>query len=171
MKDYRVKKLVEMAILLTICLSAQYFKSISQFITGPIVNATIILAVLLIGLTGGLAISVLSPLCAMLLGFAPIMQMLPQMILAVSVGNMVLALIVWILKKHLIAGLAVGTVLKAASLWVMVSLIVIPTFAAELAPPQQALMKAMFSYNQLFTAAIGSVIAYFVYNKLYKADK
>ncbi len=168
MKNANTKKIATMAVLLAICLAAQYFKSISQFITGPIVNATIILATLMVGLIGGLILSVLSPVCAMLFGFAPIMQLVPQMVIAVAIGNMIISLCVCLLRKRLIVGLVTGSVLKAAALWLMVSFLIIPFFASALPIAQQIVVKAMFSYNQLITAAIGSLIAYLIYKKINK---
>ena len=40
------KRLVQTAFLLAICIASQYFKNLSVYITGPIVNTTIIIATL-----------------------------------------------------------------------------------------------------------------------------
>ncbi len=58
------KQLVQTALLLTICIVSQYFKNLSVYITGPIVNLTIILAVLSVGLWSGLLLSIIAPVTA-----------------------------------------------------------------------------------------------------------
>lgn len=172
MNKISVQMLTRSALLLALCVAVQQFKGLSQFITGPLVNAILIIAVLYIGLWSGLAIAVLSPLFALLINPAPIMQLVPQMAVVIAVGNAVIVLGTYLFKnKNLIAGLVVGSVLKAASLWVGISMIVIPVFGQALKAPQKAALTAMFSYNQLITAILGSVIAYLIWLRLSKTVK
>ena len=151
---------------------AGQFKQISQFITGPIINAILIIAALWVGLYSGIAIAVLTPILTFILAPSPIMQLVPQMVLIVILGNLFIVIIPWLLrKKHQLIGIASGAVLKAAFLWCSVSLLIIPFFGGQLKEPQKVMLTAMFSYNQLITAIIGGVIAYLLMlrlNKLFK---
>ncbi len=167
MKKISVQILTRSALLLALCVAVQQFKVLSQFITGPLVNAILIIAVLYVGLWSGLAIAVLSPLFALLINPAPIMQLVPQMGAIIALGNIIIVLGTYLFKnRSLIAGLVVGSVLKAAALWAGISLLVIPVYGQMLKAPQKAALTAMFSYNQLITAIIGSLIAYLVWSRL-----
>lgn len=66
------KHLVQTALLLAICIASQYFKNLSVYITGPIVNATIIIAVLSVGLFSGLLLSIIAPITAFFLPALPL---------------------------------------------------------------------------------------------------
>ena len=48
-------------VLLAICIVSQFFKNLSIFITGPVVNTCIILAVLMINLACGIILSIITP--------------------------------------------------------------------------------------------------------------
>ena len=71
------KQLVQTALLLAICIASQYFKNLSVYITGPIVNLTIILAVLSVGLWSGLLLSIIAPVTAFFFTGSPIMAAIP----------------------------------------------------------------------------------------------
>ncbi len=47
------RQLAQTALLLAICIASQFFKNLSVYITGPVVNTTIIIAVLAVGLWSG----------------------------------------------------------------------------------------------------------------------
>ena len=85
------KQLVQTALLLAICIASQYFKNVSVYITGPIVNTTIIIAVLAVGLWSGLLISIIAPITAFFFTGSPIMAAIPLMFPDVMAGNAVLA--------------------------------------------------------------------------------
>ena len=85
------KHLVQTALLLAICIASQYFKNLSVYITGPIVNATIIIAVLSVGLFSGLLLSIIAPITAFFFTGSPIMAAIPLMFPAVMAGNAILA--------------------------------------------------------------------------------
>ena len=103
------------------------------------------------------------------------MMMLPQMFPVVMIGNALLVFSVHFFYRRrqesgpLIAGMAVGSILKFLFLWAMVSLVVIPFFGAQLKDAVKVTLTAMFSFNQLITAAIGSVVAYLIWVPLRKA--
>ena len=177
------KQLVQTALLLAICIASQYFKNVSVYITGPIVNTTIIIAVLAVGLWSGLLISIIAPITAFFFTGSPIMAAIPLMFPAVMAGNAVLAVCTWYFqnklnfKWKLPVGLAVGSVLKAAFMGIVIVLIILPIFGGNIAshlPKPEALPKVLatakvtFSITQLITSLLGSVLAYLIWIPLKK---
>lgn len=177
------RQLVQVALLLAICIASQYFKNLSVYITGPIVNLTIIIAVLSVGLWSGILLSIIAPITAFFFTGSPIMAAIPLMFPAVMAGNAVLAITVWYFqtklkfKWKLPAGLITGSVLKAAFMGVVIVLIILPIFGDNIAdrlPKPEALPKVLataritFSVTQLTTSLIGSALAYVIWLPLKK---
>lgn len=177
------KQLVQTALLLAICIASQYFKNLSVYITGPIVNTTIIIAVLSAGLWSGILISVIAPVTAFFFTGSPIMAAIPLMFPVIMAGNIVLAVCVWLFERKfsfqgkLAAGMVTGSVLKAAFLGIVVVLIILPLFGSSIAarlPKPEALpgvlaaAKITFSVTQLITSLSGSVLAYVIWMPLKK---
>lgn len=177
------RQLVQTALLLAICIASQFFKNFSVYITGPIVNTTIIIAVLAVGLWSGLLISIIAPITAFFITGSPIMAAIPLMFPAVILGNVILAACVWYfqnkisLKWKLPAGLVVGSVFKAAFMGIVIVLILLPTFGSNIAsrlpkpealPAVLATAKVTFSITQLITALTGSILAYIIWLPLQK---
>lgn len=177
------KQLVQTALLLAICIASQYFKNLSVYITGPIVNLTIIIAVLAVGLWGGLLLSIVAPITAFFFTGSPIMAAIPLMFPAIMAGNAVLAITVWyfqnktLFKGNLPVGLIVGSILKAVFMGIVIVLIILPLFGSNIAtqlpnpdalPKVLATAKVTFSITQLTTALIGSALAYVIWLPLKK---
>lgn len=177
------RQLVQTALLLAICIASQFFKNLSVYLTGPIVNTTIIISVLAIGLWSGLLISLVAPFTAFFITGSPIMAAIPLMFPAVILGNAVLAVSVWYFqnkvhfKWKLPAGLVAGSVLKAAFMGITIVLIILPTFGSNIAsrlpkpealPAVLAAAKVTFSVTQLITALTGSLLAYLIWLPLQK---
>ena len=111
------------------------------------------------------------------------MAAIPLMFPAVMAGNAVLAVCTWYFqnklnfKWKLPVGLAVGSVLKAAFMGIVIVLIILPIFGGNIAshlPKPEALPKVLatakvtFSITQLITSLIGSVLAYLIWIPLKK---
>ncbi len=181
--NFSTRHLVQTALLLAICIGSQYFKNLSVYITGPVVNATIIIAVLAVGLWSGVLLSIIAPVTAFFFTGSPIMAAIPLMFPVVMAGNIILAASVWYFQnKHnfkwkLPAGLAAGSLLKAIFMGIVVVLVILPIFGANIAsqlPKPEALPKVLstaritFSVTQLVTALIGSLLAYLIWIPLQK---
>lgn len=186
MKKISTKQITATALLLAICIASQYFKNLSSYITGPIVNATLILAVLGIGLYSGIIISIIAPITAFFFTGSPIMASIPLMFPIVMIGNVILVLFTYFFqtklkfKYHLASGLILGSIAKSAFLGIVVILIVLPIFghfiAANLPKPEAlpmvlAAAKVTFSVSQLITSITGSLLAYIIWIPLKKALK
>lgn len=134
------KQITTTAVLLAICIVSQFFKNASVYITGPIINACLILAVLSVGTACGLILAVVV-----------------RLITRKVKGN-----------GGLIAGMAAGSVLKALFMGIVISLILIPALLPEAMLPNMAVFQTTFSVTQLITSLIGSVYAYIIWIPLKK---
>jgi riboflavin transporter FmnP len=170
------------AVLLAIILISQVFKNTSQFITGPIVNTCIILAVLASGLVSGLILSVISPVTSFFITASPIIAAAPVILPFIMIGNAILAVSVWFFTKRKdtkvreLIGFGVGSAVKAGFMAIFISYIVLPFFLP--APMQVKVLptgitmlqtaQTMFSIFQLITALIGSAYAFILWIPLKK---
>ena len=78
----KIRWITETAIMLALLVSLQALtKGFGQFVTGSCVNAVLAIAVLLVGMSSGITIALISPVCAYLFGIAPnFVTVLPIMI-------------------------------------------------------------------------------------------
>ena len=180
------KQITTTAVLLAICIMSQYFKSMSpysQYITGPIVNATLIIATLLAGLMSGVVISIISPITAFFFTGSPIMAGIPLMFPLIMAGNMIIVFFTYFFSNkakfpfHLEIGLVLGSIVKATFMGLLVIYIIFPNFGNNIGarlPKPEALPKVLeaakitFSITQLITALLGSALAYIILNPLKK---
>lgn len=181
--NIKTRQLVQTALLLALCIASQYFKNLSVYITGPIVNVTILIATLAVGLWSGIFLSIVAPVTAFFFTGSPIMAAIPLMFPAVMAGNAVLAVTVWYFqnklsfKGKLPVGLIAGSVLKAVFMGIVIVLIILPIFGSNVAtklpnpdalPKVLATAKVTFSITQLTTALIGSALTYVIWLPLKK---
>lgn len=180
---FGTKEIAFTAILLAICIVSQVFKNLSIFITGPIINAAIILAVLAINLPCALVLCIITPVTAYFIAASPLMMAIPGIIPLIMVGNAVLAVLIQILlKKDMVT--TKGTeklpskvckgilcaVAKGAVMGLTISLWVIPTFLPAESPlrAKMGTFQMTFSVFQMITALIGFVYATFIWMGLKK---
>lgn len=150
------------ALLIVFQLTTAYF---GQFVTGSLVNLILIIAAFSVGLFGGLAVAVISPLIAFLFGIGPaFIQIVPFIMLA----NAAIVTVVYLVagKKQTLersaAGVIGGAVLKFLILWIGVSKVLLP-FIPGLKEKQITLISAAFSWPQLVTACIGGALAIIIW--------
>lgn len=63
--------------MLAICLVSQFFKNLSVYITGPIINAALILTVLYAGMACGIILSIITPVTSFFITGSPVMAAYP----------------------------------------------------------------------------------------------
>ena len=132
-----------------------------QYITGSLVNFTLAMAAMFAGLWSGLAVALLSPFCAYLLGIGPA---LIQIVPCIALGNCVYVVLLWLFTKKwcywkTALGIAAAATAKFVTLYVAVVKVLIPVMGTALKAPQVQKFTAMFSVPQLITALIGGVLA------------
>ena len=176
--------ITETAVMLALLVALQAItKPLGQLVTGSCVNAVLAVTALVVGLSGGLTVALISPVCAFLLGIAPnFITALPIMLgnscfvilLRLIMGKSFVPLwkqpvalicaatakfgVLYFLVVKVICGLASGALLGKK-----IGKIVL------LAPPMLDKLPAMFTWPQLFTALIGGAIGIMIAHILRKA--
>lgn len=165
MKKFNTKALAQAAILLTVCILSQFFKNLSVYITGPIINACLIICVLTAGLGWAILLSVVTPITSFIITGSPIMAAIPLIIPCVMVGNIIFVVCIALLKDKPFGtvthplSMVVGSIAKALFMGVVISMIIIPSMLPEKMEPMMKVFQTTFSITQLITALIGSFFA------------
>lgn len=171
------KQITTTAVLLAICIVSQFFKNTSVYITGPVINACLILAVLSVGIPCGIILSVITPVTSFFITGSPIIGAIPAIMPCIMAGNALLVLGVGLVTKKckgnggLIAGMAAGSVVKALFMGIVISLILIPNLLPASMEAKMAVFQTTFSVTQLVTSLIGSVYAFILWIPLKKVVK
>ena len=175
---FGAKQIAMTGVLLAICIVSQFFKNLSIFITGPVVNTCIILAVLMINLACGIILSIITPVTAYLIAASPVMMAVPGIIPLIMTGNIVLAVSVhFLMKKGVVAGgrsaggiksyvmAVICAALKGAVMGLTISLWLLPTFIPAESPMRAKLpvFQMTFSLFQFITALIGFVYVFIIW--------
>lgn len=184
--ELTTKQIVQTALLLVICIVSQWMKNTSVYITGSAVNATIILAVMIIGLNSGILISVISPVTAFFIAPSPITMGIPVVIPCIMIGNVLLVMSVWMFKNkikrgnsniRLAVGISIGAIIKAIFMGISIVIILLPLYGGDISVPTEKLdillqtAKITFSITQFITAMIGGCISYIVYLRIRNVEK
>ena len=182
----KIRWITETAVMLALLVCLQWVGSFvpdqmtKQLITGTLVNCVLAVTVLMVGLSSGITVALISPICAFVFGIAPnFITVLPIML-----GNSVFVLLLHLLYGKPIWRQAVALIcaacVKFAVLYVLV-VKVICGIAAQgllnqklgsivlLAPKMLDMLPVMFSVPQLFTALIGGTLALSILPLLKKA--
>ena len=123
--------------MLAICIVSQFFKNLSVYLTGPIINAALILTVLYAGLACGIILSIITPITSFFITGSPIMAAIPAMFPSIMIGNMILVVATALLRNKfgktagLPVSIAIGAVLKALFMGILISLIILPNMLPE----------------------------------------
>lgn len=146
-----------------------------QYITGSCVNCVLAVAALFGGLWSGVAVALLSPFCAFLLGNGPA---LIQLVPCIALGNVTLVICLYLLigRKSApvwrqIVGVSVSAAAKFLVLYFAVVKVAIPVMGSALKAPQIQKFTAMFSLPQLVTALLGCGAALLILPLLKKGIK
>lgn len=157
MRTLALKKsfvLVQFATLLTIATIAPLFSH--QLITGAIVNATLFISTVFLGLQAGILISLVPSLIALSIGLLP--MFLAPMIPFIILGNIILVFSFDYLKKNnYLTRIIVASFLKFFFLFSTSFVIINFFFQGKIASN----VFLMMSWPQLITALTGGLIAYF----------
>ena len=178
-----VRLITETAVMLALLIALQALtKPMGQLVTGSCVNAVLAITALLVGLGSGIAVALISPLCAFLLRIAPnFVTVLPIM-----AGNVCFVVLLRLIYGKALWRQPVALVAAAGVKFGVLYLLVVKVicgFASGallgkkigsvvvLAPPMLKKLPAMFTWPQLFTALIGGAVALLIVPVLKKALK
>ena len=131
-----------------------------QAITGTLINASLFIAVGLLGLEAAILIGLIPSLIALSIGLLP--AMLAPMIPFIMAGNIILVITFNCLnKKNCLLGAGVASIIKFLFLFSSSAIVINFFIKGEIT----ANIAAMMSWPQLFTALAGGLIAYLVLKK------
>ncbi len=184
-----IRWITQTAVMLALLICLQWVGSFvpdqltKQLITGTCVNGVLAITALMVGLSSGITVSLISPVCAFLFGIAPnIITVIPIML-----GNSCYVVLLSLLVKKFAdrpvfnyGALAVAAVAKFAVLYLLVVQVVCNLASGALlgqklgsfvllAPPMLKMLPVMFSWPQLVTALAGGILALLIRPVLRKA--
>ena len=171
------KQITMTAALLAICIVSQFLKNTSVYITGPIINACLILAGMSGGMVSGLLLAVITPVTSFFITGSPIIAAIPAIMPCIMAGNTILVIGVCLAVQKkpgqvgMVIGMTAGSLVKAVFMGVVISMMLIPMLLPEKMQPKMAVFQTTFSVTQLITALIGSVLAYIIWIPLQKVMK
>lgn len=150
---FSIRWLTRTAILLAITLAFQML-GFPQMITGPAVNAMLLLSGAYVGGLGAVIIGMLTPFIAFIRGILapPLAPMIPF----IMVGNAILIIAYVLSRKKLgkgLAGAGIGLIVGAVAKFLVLSSAV--RFIVSVPPPVAQAMQI----PQLYTAILGGVVA------------
>jgi len=125
----------------------------SNLVVGSLVNTSLAASSVVVGLWGGIIISIVAPIIAFLQQHIAFVWMIP----IVAAGNIVMVVLYGLFfKKNKWIAIGLSSVIKAAVLYLLVkaaiNIVAVPEQAAKT-------LSLMFSWPQLVTAVIGGILA------------
>lgn len=158
----KIATLSQFLVLLGIALIVPLFHQ--QMITGPIVNATLFLSTMILGVQFGIIVGLVPSVVALSVGLLPLA--LAPMIPFIMIANTILVLSFNALKnKNYWFGVIVSSFLKFGFLYFTNSIVINLLLKKEIAHQ----VAAMMGWPQLLTALVGGILAY-LFMRFYKKD-
>ena len=176
-KSFGSKEIATLGLLLAICVVSQYLKNLSVFITGPIINACLVFAVLLVNLPGAIVLCVITPITAFFIAQSPVTSTVPLVVPFIILGNAVLVLVThFLMKKRMLktdfskdvmnyVWAVVASLAKGVFMGLTISLWLLPTFIPVTSPlrGKMPVFQTTFSLYQFLTALIGYVYVFIIW--------
>lgn len=176
------KKLTRTAILLALILVVQCFKNFSPYITGPLVNLILLVALCFVDLKSSITLCILAPITSYFITQSPVIPATNFTALPViMLGNILYIISLYIFFKEkiftkssenlkLIFGLFFGCVLKWASMFLCSEWILKTLFSENLTGMLAKKFGVMFGSLQFTAGLIGAVLFFVLYKILKKAN-
>lgn len=145
----------------------------NTIVTGTLVNAVLIIAVMTGGFWSGAVVALVSPVMAKLTGIGPLWSLIPF----IAAGNLAL-ITVWhfVCRRRgipryagRIGALIAAAVAKFLVLYLGIVKVMVPLLL-KLPEPQATVISGMFSVPQLVTALLGGIVALPVLAAVKRAD-
>ena len=182
----KIRWITETAALLALLICLQWVGSlipdqmVKQLITGSCVNTVLAVAALYAGISSGITVALISPVCAFLLGIAPnLITVLPIM-----AGNACFVVLLRLIYGKAFWRQPVAVITAAGVKFGVLYLLVVQVVCnlasgallgkklgdtVLLAPPMLKMLPVMFTWPQLITAIIGGTLAIAIVPVLKKA--
>ncbi len=158
----KVSTLPRLAILLAIALAVQMLR-LPQLVTGPIVNAALILAVYFGGSAGGVLLGVITPVAALFAGIFP--PALAPVLPVIMMANGILVLVfTWMRRFGDYMAAVVASCAKFLAFFLTLNYIFV-MFNINLPKP----LLVAFGLPQLYTAMVGTMVAVLIAKRFIKS--
>lgn len=160
-----VKSALLLALAVVMQLIGRFVPSLSQLFVGPVINAILIIAAFLCGTGWGVAVGVLTPVLALLVG--QLNPLLGAFIPFIMIGNVLLVVFCGLFKKtskekYQLLFASLGIVIGAFAKFIFMYLSatkLIHVFGLKFAPKIVKQLPVAMGTLQLITALIGGVLA------------
>lgn len=176
-KKFSTKDIAILGILLAICIVSQFFKTLSIFITGPIINACLVFAVLLTNLPGAIVLCIITPITAFFIAQSPVTTAVPLVVPFIILGNIVLVVVThFLVKKRMLSKdfkkdilnyvfACAASLAKGVFMGLTISLWLLPSFIPQESPlrGKMPVFQTTFSLYQFLTALIGFVYVFIIW--------
>ncbi len=170
-KTFTTKKLAICGVLTAIMIISIFFKTVSVYISGPIVNTVLLIVTLTLGPVFGIILCIIAPIASLIIAApAPVLACPWLMIPAIAMGNIIICLTTSIIYRNikkfwsLPVGLILGSLAKAGFMGAVISNYIIPVFCKSLPEKVIPVAQTTFSVTQLITALIASAVVYLVWS-------
>ena len=171
-----IRWITETALMLALLICLQWVGSFvphplaKQLLTGTMVNCVLAVTVLLIGMSSGITVAVISPVCAFLFGIAPnLITVVPIML-----GNVCYVVALRLLMGKALWRQGIALAVAAGGKFLVLYTLVVQVICGVasnaflgkkvgetmlLAPKMLTMLPAMFGWPQLVTAISGGILA------------
>lgn len=150
---------IQFSILIGIAYFAPFLHQ--QFLTGTIVNATLVIATVILGVQVGVLVGLLPSVIALSVGTLP--SPLAPMVPYIMIGNAIFVILFGMMRKSYWTAIMLSSLLKFVFLYTTSFVVINLLFKKELAPS----VSAMMSWPQLVTALSGGMVA-FIFLKIFQ---
>lgn len=170
------KKITRTAILLALMLVVQCFKNFSPYITGPIVNLILLVALTFVDFKSSIALCILAPVTSYFITQSPVITATNFVAFPViMIGNIFYILCAYVFLREqgdfkLSVGLLLGSLLKWSFMFLSSELLLKPLFNENLTGMLAKKIGVMFGSLQLIAGIIGGILFFLVYKILKKAN-
>ncbi len=173
----QTQKITRTALLIAILFVIQYFKNISSYISGPVVNLILLTATFYIGLPSGIILSIIAPVSSYFIAGGAAMTFLMTQtkftaLPIIIIGNIIYVVLAVLIYKNknnikMIISLITASFAKWLFMFFSADFILKPLFAENLGE-KIAILGKVFGTLQLYAAIIGSILFYIIYKILNK---
>ncbi len=172
----KTQKITRTALLIAILFVIQYFKNISAYISGPIINTILLVSTFYIGISSGILLSIIAPISSYFIAGGSAMSFLMVQtnftaLPIIIIGNIIFVILSYLIYNNknnikLILGLIVSSISKWLFMMLCAQYILKPLFEDNFGE-KIAILGKIFGTLQLYAALLGSIIFYIIY-KIFK---
>ena len=173
----KTQKITRTALLIAMLFVIQYFKNISAYISGPLINTILLVATFYIGIPSGILLSIITPISSYFIAGGSAMTFLMvqtnfAVLPVIIIGNIIIVVLSYIIYNNknnlkLILGLTISSISKWLFMLLCSEYILKPLFSDSLGE-KIAMLGKIFGTLQLYAGLLGSLIFYLIFKIIKK---